>query len=274
MNGACCTNGSCDCGQGMGTGMGMMYKGRKWKNVFMIVALIAFSYSAVTYARSYAHNQYPSQTFTVSGEGKQVVIPDVASFTFSVITEGTTDLGKAQKENTEKANRTIAFVKSSGVDNKDIKTSGYNVTPRYQYPDCGKGSCPAPHIEGYTVTQSVEVKARNFDKVGDILKGVVDNGANSVSELTFKVDDDTQVQNKARATAIAQAREKAISVAQAGGFKLGTITSLYEETPIDQYAYGMGGSEGVKAPSAAPAPALEPGSQEVTVKVNVTFAID
>ena len=47
--------------------------------------------------------------------------------------------------------------------------------------------CPPSEIIGYTVEQGVEVKVRDFAKVGDILAGVVENGANSTSQLYFTI---------------------------------------------------------------------------------------
>ena len=60
----------------------------------------------------------------------------MAQFTFNIITEGGKDISKIQKENTDKANKAISFIKSKGVEAKDIKTQNYNLEPRYQYYSC------------------------------------------------------------------------------------------------------------------------------------------
>lgn len=259
--------------------------GSKYVAPVAIIAMLAISYGVVTYARAYAnYNQYPSRSFSVTGEGKAVVVPDIGEFRFSVLTEGGNDLGKLQKDNTDKVNKAIAYVKSQGVEAKDIKTAGYNVNPRYEYASCDKGICPPPKIVGYTVSQDVTVKIRKFDAVGEVLAGVVQNGANSVSELTFTVDDKTKIQNEARAEAIKMAQEKARSVAEAGNFRLGKMVSLYEDmNPAPMYAYGMGaggsersqsgGGSDMAAPQAVPTPTIEPGTTEITVNVNVTYEI-
>ena len=156
-----------------------------------------------------------------------MAIPDVAQFTFSVITEGGKDIASLQQENTQKANRAIALLKNNGVEDKDIKTASYNLQPRYQYFSCpvGKNSsakpCPPAEIVGYSISQTVSVKIRNFEKAGEILSGVVQSEVNSVSELSFTIDDKTEIENQARQEAIAVAIKKAESIAQAGGFKLG-----------------------------------------------------
>jgi uncharacterized protein YggE len=129
---------------------------------------------------------------------------------------------------------------------------------------------------GYTITQSVEVKVRDFSKAGDILSGVVGSGANSVSSLNFTIDDPTRVQSEARAQAIQKAKEQAETVAKAGGFKVGRLLSIDEGySPVYDRSYGMGGSnESMKSMSAAPVPAIEPGSQDIVVNVNLRYEID
>ena len=93
------------------------------------------------------------RTFSVSGEGKVVAVPDIATFTAGVITEGGKNIADLQKNNTTKVNKIIAFIKSKGVDAKDIKTEQYSLDPRYQYAPCYRGPeasgvCPPPEIVG------------------------------------------------------------------------------------------------------------------------------
>ena len=180
------------------------------KNILVVVGIItlgAFAYSSVQYVRSYGQAIDPSQTrsFSVSGEGKTVVVPDVAQISFTVLTEGGTNLESLQNQNTTKMNSVIDYVKKQGVDDKDIKTQNYSVQPRYQYFDCFRGgsgeACPPPEITGYTIQQTAQIKIRDFSKIGELLSGVVRNGANTVSQLFFSVDDRTAAENEARAEA-------------------------------------------------------------------------
>ena len=191
----------------------------------MIVVVVVATYAVASYVASYAKSVDPSsfRDFSVSGDGKAVGIPDVAQFTFSVITEGGKDIGKLQQENTEKVNAINAFAKEQGIGDKDIRTQSYNIDPRYQYFSCptSGGACPPAEIVGYTINQSVQMKIRDFTKIGVLLSGMVQKGANSVSQLTFAIDDPTSVQNDARAEAIVKARQKAEGLARAGNFRSG-----------------------------------------------------
>lgn len=256
---------------------------KKIKNYFGIGALISvviLAISSLLFANTYSKSIEPSsyRSFSVSGEGKITAIPDVAQFSFSVITEGGKDIASLQQENTQKANVAIALLKDNGVEDKDIKTASYNLQPRYQYFSCpvGKNSsakpCPPAEIVGYSISQTVSVKIRNFEKAGELLSGVVQSGINSVSELSFTIDDRTEIENQARQEAIAIAIKKAESIAQAGNFNLGKILSINENSSPVFYrttkSFGMSASEDV-----AISPTIEPGSQEVSVSVTISYEI-
>lgn len=250
------------------------------------IALVAFAYAVVSYVQTYSRSIEPSsfRSFAVQGEGKVIAKPDVAKFTFSVISQGGKDITKIQKENTERVNRAIALAKAAGVEEKDIKTEYYSVEPRYQYYSCppveplgGSKPCPPAEIMGYTVSQTVLVKIRNFDKVGDILTGVVEAGANSVSQLSFTIDDPAALESEARDEAIARAQEKAKRTAKAGKFSLGRLLSLDEGSAYPPLYYrseakamGIGGGQD----AAMPAPSIEPGSQEIRVNVTLRYEIN
>lgn len=248
---------------------------------WVVIAFIGvLSFAVLSYVQTYANSIEPGtyRSFSVSGEGKVVAVPDVAEFSFSVITQGGKDLGALQKENTTKINKIIEFIKSSGVAAKDIKTQNYSVEPRYTNYTCAPKqmmyeACPPPDITGYTINQDVSVKVRDFTKTGELLSGVVSKGANSVSQLFFTIDDPTILKNQARAEAIAKAQVEAKNTARAAGFSLGRLLSIDEGYggPIyykSMVADGRGG-----ALETVPAPVIEPGSQDVTVTVNLRYEI-
>ncbi|MEK7657760.1 MAG: SIMPL domain-containing protein [Patescibacteria group bacterium] len=251
----------------------------------IIVVLFIFAYAAFVYVDSYSKSIEPSsfRSFSASAEGKVTAIPDVASFSFSVITQGGKDIAKIQKENTGKVNKIIELVKSESVENKDIKTQSYNLEPRYQYFNCyqplsGSGSeskpCPPPEIVGYTITQAVSVKIRNFEKIGGILSGVVEKGANSVSQLSFVIDKPDKIKEQAREEAIKKAKENAKSIARAGGFNVGKLLSIEEGGDYQMPIYRTMGMASVSDEKGLPSPTIEPGSQEITVNIILRYEID
>ena len=263
----------------------MSEKIKNYLGLAVILGILLLATAAVGFVSSYSKSIDPAKlrSFVVTAEGKAVAVPDVATFSFSVITEGGKNLGNLQKENTEKINKIIDFVKAQGVDSKDIKTINYSVEPRYEYFSCPPvlqtfperevKPCPPPAISGYVINQTVSVKVRDFNKIGDLLAGAVEKGANQVSQLVFTVDDRTAVENQAREEAIQKARTKAQGLARAGGFRLGKLLSIDEGFyPIPYYdQFGRGGAQ--LAEKAAPAPPIEPGSQEVIINMTLRYEI-
>lgn len=244
------------------------------------IAFLAIAFSAVVYVYQYGRSvdqTFPTKTFSVDGEAKMEIATDIAVFTVSVVTEGEKNVAVIQKQNTEKMNAINTFLGEQGVEKKDLQTSQYTLNPRYSYGDCnGGGICPPPMIVGYTLTQSLTVKVRNFESLGDILSGIVTKGANTVSGVSFAIDDTTEERQVARAEAIKKAQKKARDIALAGDFRVGQLISIYEDAstaPSDAIRYGaMGGGAqmDMKSPSS---PTIEPGTQSDIVRVNLTYEI-
>lgn len=202
-----------------------------------------------------------------SGEGIVYTKPDIALVTLSVVTNSPT-VGDVQIKNTKKMNSVIDFLKKSGVEEKDIKTTNYQLYPQYNYE-----YTKIPQIIGYEITQSLEIKIRNLDKVGDILAGSTNAGVNQVSSLYFKVDQDEQFKSQARILAIADAKKKAEETAKQLGITLGKITGFSESSGYNPYpiyaktdASGMGGGGST--------PNIQVGENEILVNVTLTFEIE
>ncbi len=242
-----------------------------------IFALIVLPLSAMLYAYSYTRSvdKY-YQSFSVSAEGKVIAKPDVAKIIFRVINQNG-DLEKLQKENTERTNSAIEFIKSKGIDPKDIQTQSYLIEPRYEYYPCKIGPCPPPKISGYSITQTILIKIRNFELIGEIISGIVERGVNSVSGPYFAIDDPTELQNQARKIAIEKAIKQAKIIAEAGGFQIGKLISIEESPSPIPYSYElfnqgatMDGGASIPTPTI---PTIEPGSQEITVTVTLSYSI-
>ncbi|OGC81828.1 MAG: hypothetical protein A2788_00015 [Candidatus Abawacabacteria bacterium RIFCSPHIGHO2_01_FULL_46_8] len=255
----------------------------KVKNVLgvvLMIALLVVSLAVLKLAKSYqqAVQEEITSNFTVSGEGKVIAIPDIAEFSFSVTAEGKgLDISQLQLTNTQKADKLLSYLKELGINEKDIQTIDYSVQPRYQYFNCPStgGSCPLPEIVGYTINKRYSVKIRDLAKVNDALSGVVERAADSVSGLSFTIDDPTQLQAEARLKAMAKAKAKAKQVADAAGVRIGKLISINEGfiSPIPMYATRSLSMEAVGGGGIAPA-VVEPGSQEIRVEVNLTYRIE
>ncbi len=221
----------------------------------------------------------PANTITISGHGETFLAPDIATFTFSVVSEKST-VAAAQADATAKANAVTEYLKGAGVEDRDIQTSNYNIYPQYDYETqvCLPGAyCPGGKqvLRGYEVRQTTTVKVRETDKAGELLAGVGSKGATEVSGLNFTFDDPNKVQEEARAKAIADAKKKADILADQLGVRIVRVVSFSESSggyypynKLDaQAVMGRGGAE----PAAAPEISI--GENKISIDVSVTYEI-
>jgi len=239
-----------------------------------VFAFVILTLAAVAYVYQYGRsvNLTNQNAFTVTGEAEMEIATDIATFTVSVVTEGENKVADIQEQNAEKMNAINAFLKDQGVGKKDLKTSRYTLTPRYSYSNCSaQSTCPPPSIFGYTLTQTLTVKVRDLEKLGNILSGIVEKGANTVSGISFTVDDENDARQKARAEAISNARKKARTIAKAANFKVGRLISIFEDERggiQPDFSAGFGGVSEMKA-----APIIEPGTKSEKVRMSLTYEI-
>ncbi|MBI2624142.1 SIMPL domain-containing protein [Candidatus Parcubacteria bacterium] len=251
-----------------------------WPVVGGVLALYLFSLTIETMGRTQQQGiegPQPNRTISVEAQGKTNARPDTARITFSVVTEGKTVAGVIL-ENSEKMNAVVALLKSSGVADKDIATTNYNLYPKYSQVIARPGEPVNPfeqvrtsEIAGYTLTVEVAVKVRDIAKLGDFIEGAAQRGANQTGGISFFVDDPEPFQQTARAEAFQKVRQKAAVMASQAGVRLGRILNISEYgyvPPIVSPAYlerGIGGG--------GRAPTIEPGSQEIAVSITVTYEI-
>lgn len=206
-------------------------------------------------------------TITISGEGKVVAIPDIATIQLGLNTEKKS-VAEAQKENTAKMNELNKQLKAQGVDAKDIQTSNYSIYPQYDWNN-GRQT-----LRGYQVSQTVTVKIRNLDKVGDIVSAAGTLGLNQVGGLSFDIDEPEVLRQQARIKALENAREKAKALADIMGVKLGKVVSFNESStypgPIYK-SYAMDGAIGMGG--AAPAPEIQSGSMDIVIDATVVYEL-
>jgi uncharacterized protein YggE len=91
-----------------------------------------------------------------------LAVPDVGQFSFSVMAEGP-DATVAQEKSGVKINDIVKYLKEQGIEEKDIKTLGYNLSPKWRYEEkpCPFGSyCPPGEQiqDGFEVSQTIYSK--------------------------------------------------------------------------------------------------------------------
>ncbi len=241
-----------------------MYKHLVQASTVVIIIFGLFLLVEMNHVRNTAAT---TNTVSFSGEGKVSAVPDIAVISASIVTQSA-DSKSAQDSNSVKSQIVSDFLKKQGIDDKDIKTSTYNISPQYKYPQYGG----QPSITGYQVTQSYEIKVRDLKKISTILDGLVSAGANQVNNLGLQIENPDQLQTQARQKAIASAKKKANELESQVGIRLGRIVNFSEngggylipmmyESSIKGMGMGGGG------------PDISTGENEITVNVTITYQI-
>ncbi len=213
---------------------------------------------------------------TVDGEGRVTAIPDIATISFTVSEQATTG-SVAQETATKKMNVALAVLMELAIEDADIKTTSYSISPRYSYqPPCYTSPCPpveAERIIGYTASQTVEVKVRDTSKAGDVLAKLGDAGVSNLYGPSYTVDDQEGLKAEARKIAVEKARAKAKLLAKDLDVNLSRIVSFWESTgPVYPMYYGKAEGLGGAATDVS-VPSLPAGENEIVVNVSVTYEI-
>ena len=202
------------------------------------------------------------RTITVTGHGTVNVVPDVADLWMGV--QATAPTGDEVMNTIEqKSQRLVNALKNAGIDEKDIQTSGLSLYPNY----ARNGN----DITGYTASVDVSVRARDINRVGELLdavQGMVGQEL-TIGGISFSYEDPEAVLEQARVAAIDNARARAQQYAAAAGTEVGDVVKIVETSsaaPPVPYAMDRMAAEATVA--------IEPGSQELSADVSVVFSME
>jgi uncharacterized protein YggE len=127
-------------------------------------------------------------------------------------------------------------------------------------------------LDGYDMNHTMTVTVRNINDAGKTVSLIADNGANTVSGISFEVDDATLEQTKlaALSLAMASARKTANVVAKAAGKTILSVQTVnVNENTYTPYPMFKAADTAV-AQASAPAP-VEAGTLDVEMSVSVIY---
>ncbi|MFD3447884.1 SIMPL domain-containing protein [Microbacteriaceae bacterium 4G12] len=212
---------------------------------------------------SYPFPEYRLQhdsKLAVQGEGIIKVKPDVVSLTIGVMTENE-NVKAAQEENATRTNALLAALKNLQIEDSDIRTLSYTITPIQEYVD-GK-----PHLRGYRVEHLYDINVLNVQKAGEVYEAALQAGANIARNLSFRVSNAHMYYKQALTQAIHHAQEKARIVGNTLGVTMNLVpVSIKEEqtvSPHESIAYES---------FAKTVPPIQPGEQNIIVTISALFS--
>jgi uncharacterized protein len=239
-------------------------------DAFLASAVIALLGVGLPVAVQYASSVTPARTITVTSQGMTTATPDLAEVTFSVVSTGQ-DPQALTENNVAKMNAALEFLSSQNIATSDIATTGYDLEPSYNYDNTSQRN----YITGYSLTQTVTVKIHDLSNVAAVLGGLAPLGVNQIGGVNFTFNDPNSFVALARADAISQDELKAQEMAYQAGASLGEVVNVSENSfvPTPGPVYAMSASAGMAVPSVAVAPNIQPGTQDVTDNVTITYAL-
>ncbi|MGQ0679334.1 MAG: SIMPL domain-containing protein [Actinomycetota bacterium] len=203
-------------------------------------------------------------TISANGTGRVTGIPDTVVITLGVESEAA-QAADALAANNQRARTIIDLLKGSGIDEKDIKTSQFSISPRYD----NEGSL----ITGYLVSNILTVRTSDATDAGALIDKAAQAAGNDirVQSVVFEIDDKGSLYEDARKQAVQEARRQAEQLARAAGVELGEVRSIFEsvDSPVPfPFPLPRTGPEDLSAEVP-----FQAGSQELTLRVEVTYQI-
>ncbi|MBY3029441.1 SIMPL domain-containing protein [Rhizobium leguminosarum] len=236
----------------------------------LMTALLALPLAAA--APAFAQEAKPREpVISVTGDGESSVAPDMAIVNLAVVKQAKT-AREALDDNNKAMNEVLAALKSGGIAERDLQTSGFSIQPQYNYPQPVDGQQQQPQLIGYQTINSVTVRLRDLAKLGAVIDQSVTLGINQGGEIQFTNDKPDAAIEEARKAAVADAVKRAKTLSEAAGVKLGRILEINENVPraMPQPVYR---ATMMKEASDAAVP-VQGGENNYNVSVTVTFAIE
>ena len=197
----------------------------------------------------------------VTGEGVVKVKPDEVLIKSRIEHEGSS-AAEVKKQNDVVVDKVINYLKSQGLDEKDIQTDYVNLNKRYDYND---------KTYSYVANQAISITLHEISEYEKIMKGLLENGLNRIDGIQFKSSEMEKYEKEARKLAVLDAQNRARELAQPLGQDIGKAVTITEMDYNNfQPVYRM--DEAVEMSAAKGSQqTIAPGELEIKIKVNVGF---
>lgn len=211
----------------------------------------------------------PQRTLSVSGTGEAAAQPDTAVVTLGVETEAES-AEEALDQNTEQMEGLLDALAEAGMPSQEIQTKAIRLEPRYEEVQRTEpnGQRRSRELVGYRALNTVEVRVRDIGMLGTLLDTAVEAGGNRIQSIRFEVSDAAELVDEAREAAWEDAEHKAEQLVELAGAELGDVLTINESSRTPRpVAYEQVEAEAAAVP-------IEPGTQTISVDVQVTWLLE
>ena len=219
-----------------------------------------------------------SPAIWVTGEGKVAIEPELAVLDLSVEVTMET-VASARDEAARAMDAVMTALKSNDVDEKDIQTRNFDIRPRYEWREVTENGTRSSRdvLVGYRVSNRLTAKVRDLDEVSTVIDEVITAGGDSIRfrDLTFTVEDVSPLLGQLREDAVNDAKAKAQHFADISRVTLGRLLYMAEpgagQRGGDVFVRSQ--SYALEAAAAAPPTGISGGELQVTLSIQVAYAI-
>jgi uncharacterized protein len=213
------------------------------------------------------HRDSPLVSFSITEEVRTA--PDRASIGAGVTTTAPTAV-EAMRQNAAAMERVVRALRARGIAERDIQTSGINLSPQYDYRPQEQGQ--PPRLIGYQVSNQVRVTTADIGRLGNLLDALVESGGTNIDGPQFFLDNPDAVLETARDVALRRAGERAARYARAAGYARARLVSLTEgQGMIMPPPMPMMRMEAADAAATTP---VQPGQVSNSVTLSVQYRLE
>jgi uncharacterized protein len=211
-------------------------------------------------------------SIATNGVASTEVVPDIATISLGVDTERP-KAADAARDNARAAQAIVGEIKAQGIEARDIKTLSVTLSPVYDEVHDANGNVAKRTLRGYAAHNSLSVRVREIEKAGVLAGQLMDKGANSFEGIAFDYTQKEAKYDALRGDAVRDALRKANSYVNGLGLKLGRVLEIATQAPYPAPAGMSPRMLGAAKREAATAVPVEPGSEVLRTKVQVTWEL-
>ncbi len=238
------------------------------RTFFTCLPFLALGFAMTMDASAQTSHSNQGTLLTVQTVSEVRAAPDIATMSTGVMTTAAT--GKeALAQNAVRMNAMTAALKSAGIADKDIQTSGISLQPQYFY---GNNNEP-PRVTGYQAQNTVNVTVRKLDALGGVIDAMATKGATNLNGPNFLIDNPEPLLDQAREKALQKAVKRAEIYAKAASLRVKRIVSINEGSAQVPQPIMQARAVSMESAKSSDTP-VSIGRVELMASVTVTFELE
>jgi len=233
--------------------------------VFSGMLLAAVLAPAAILPGSVQAEQMEAPTIHVNGYAQQEVVPDTAVITVGVETTAE-DAASARQNNNDSMQNVTNAILNLGIDKASLKTTGFSLRPIYE-------SASEHRIKAYTVSNTMQVKVKDFNQISAVIDQAEKAGANQIYGIRFSAENTDAVKTALIRQAIQNGKKEADSAANAAGYSLGRLKQI-DVSGVSPSFTSIQRGMGTRAGGSSTATPVEAGTATVSATVKLVYYLN